>query len=123
MIKFEDARSEISKRKGTEAPKQIKSVMDSYNRYILNWDNPIVSEHHKNINNLVWYTDLSGYLKSKKDLFEDAKKELEIEGIKLTAETFKRIDKDVNLSRFDYPSAFHLICKKVRESIEDVIIV
>lgn len=33
----------------------------------------------KNINNLVWYTDLSGYLKSKKDLFEDAKKELEIE--------------------------------------------
>lgn len=29
----------------------------------------------------------------------------------------------VNLSRFDYPSAFHLVCKKVRESIEDVIIV
>ena len=118
MIKYEDARSEITKRKGTEAPKQIKSVMESYNRY-----DPVVSRHHKNINNLVWYTDLSGYLKNKKDLFEDAKKELEIEGIKLTAETFKRIDKDVNLSRFDYPSAFHLVCKKVRESIEDVIIV
>lgn len=123
MIKFEDARSEITKRKGTEAPKQIKSVMESYNRYVLNWDNPVISEHRKNINNLVWYMDLSGYLKSKKDLFEDAKKELEIEGIRLTAETFKRIDKDVNLSRFDYPSAFHLVCKKVRESTEDVIIV
>lgn len=123
MIKIEDARSEITKRKGTEAPKQIKSVMESYNKYVLNWDNPIVSEHHKNINNLIWYTDLSGYLKSKKDLFEDTKKELEIEGIRLTAETFKRIDKDVNLSRFDYPSAFHLVCKKVRESVEDVIIV
>ena len=114
MIKFEDARAEISKRKGIEAPKQIKSVMESYNRYVLNWDDPVVSRHHKNINNLVWYTDLSGYLKSKKDLFEDAK---------MTAETFKRIDNDVNLSRFDYPSAFHLVCKKVRESIEDVIIV
>lgn len=123
MIKFEDARAEISKRKGTEAPKQIKSVMDSYNRYVLNWDNPIVSENHKNINNLIWYTDLSGYLKSKKDLFEDTKKELEIEGIKLTEEIFKRIDKDVNLSRFDYPSAFHLVCKKIRESVENVIII
>lgn len=123
MIKFEDARAEISKRKGTEAPKQIKSVIESYNIYVLNWDNPVVSEHRKNINNLVWYTDLSGYLKSKKDLFEDTKKELEIEGIRLTVETFKRIDKDVNLSRFDYPSAFHLVCKKVRESVENVIIV
>ena len=63
--------------------------------------------------------DLSALFKSD----EDAKKELEIEGIKLTAETFKRIDKNVNLSRFDYPSAFHLICKKARESVEDVIIV
>lgn len=30
MIKFEDARAEISKRKGIEAPKQIKSVMELF---------------------------------------------------------------------------------------------
>ena len=54
------------------------------------------------------------YIKTFDDL-EDAKKELAIEGYKLTAETFRKIDKDVNLSRFDYPSAFHLVCKNVRE--------
>lgn len=62
------------------------------------------------------------YIKTFDDL-EEAKKELAIEGYKLTAETFRKIDKDVNLSRFDYPSAFHLVCKNVRESVEDVIII
>lgn len=123
MIKYEDARTELNNLRCTESPNNIVQVKELYNTYIINDNDVIASKDSRNINNLVWYMELSKVYMSKKDLFEDAKKELAIEGIKLTAETFKRIDKDVNLSRFDYPSAFHLVCKKVRESVENVIIV
>lgn len=123
MIKYEDARTELNNLRCTESPNSIVQVKELYNTYIINDNDVIASKDSRNINNLVWYMELSKVYMSKKDLFEDAKKELAIEGIKLTAETFKRIDKDVNLSRFDYPSAFHLVCKKVRESVENVIIV
>ena len=115
MIKFENARTEISKINGKEAAKQINSVMEEYNIYIVNGNDVIATKKNKNLDNLVWYMDVSGNLMSKRDLLEDVKKELETEGYTLTEEEFKRIDKDVNLSRFDYPSAFHLICKKVRK--------
>ena len=123
MIKYEDARSEINNLRCMEAPNNIVQVRELYNTYIINDNDVIAAKNSRNVNNLVWYKELSKVYMSKKDLIEDTKKELEIEGIRLTAETFKRIDKDVNLSRFDYPSAFHLVCKKVRESVEDVIIV
>lgn len=123
MIKYKDARTELNNLRCTESPNNIVQVKELYNTYIINDNDVIASKDSRNINNLVWYMELSKVYMSKKDLFEDAKKELAIEGIKLTAETFKRIDKDVNLSRFDYPSAFHLVCKKVRESVENVIIV
>lgn len=123
MIKYEDARTELNNLRCTESPNSIVQVKELYHTYIINDNDVIASKDSRNINNLVWYMELSKVYMSKKDLFEDAKKELAIEGIKLTAETFKRIDKDVNLSRFDYPSAFHLVCKKVRESVENVIIV
>lgn len=123
MIKYEDARTEINKLRCTETPNNIVQVRELYNTYIINDNDVIASKDSRNINNLVWYMELSKVYMSKKDLFEDAKKELAIEGYKLTAETFRKIDKDVNLSRFDYPSAFHLVCKNVRESVEDVIII
>ena len=123
MIKYEDARTEINNLRCTEAPNNIVQVRELYNTYIVNDNDVIASKDSRNVNNLVWYMELSKVYMSKKDLFEDANKELAIEGYKLTAETFREIDKNVNLSRFDYPSAFHLVCKKVRESVEDVIIV
>lgn len=123
MIKYEDARTEINNLRCTEAPNNIIQVRELYNTYIINDNDVMAARDSRNVNNLVWYMELSKVYMSKKDLFEDAKKELAIEGYKLTAETFRGIDKDVNLSRFDYPSAFHLVCKKVRESIEDVIII
>ena len=123
MIKYEEARTEINKLRGKEAANNIVQVREQYNLYVLNDNDVIATKLNKNINNLVWYSDLSGAYMSRKDLFEDTKKELVIDGYKLTAETFKRIDNDVNLSRFDYLSAFHLVCKKVKESVENVVIV
>lgn len=122
MIKYEEARTEILKVKKKVA-KDIKTVIEQYNIYIVNRDDVFAARKSDNLDNLVWYMDLSGNLKSKRDLFDDTRKELELDGYILTEENFKQIDNAVNLSRFDYPSAFHLVCKKVTKSVEDVIIV
>lgn len=105
IINYENARTEINKLSGKEAPDNIEQVRKQYNLYVLN---------DTDINNLIWYLDLSHVYMNKKDLFEDTKKELATDGYKLTAEIFKKIDKEVDLSRFDYPSAFHIVCKNVR---------
>lgn len=122
MIKYEEARTEISKVKKKVA-KDIKTVIEQYNIYIVNRDDVFAARKSDNLDNLVWYMDLSGNLKSKRDLFDDTRKELELDGYILTEENFKQIDNDVNLSRFDYSSAFHLVCKKVTKSVEDVIVI
>ena len=80
MIKYEDARTEINKLRCTETPNNIVQVRELYNTYIINDNDVIASKDSRNINNLVWYMELSKVYMSKKDLFEDAKKELAIEG-------------------------------------------
>ena len=118
MIKFEEARAEIKKVIGKEAAKQIKVIIEQYNIYIVNGGDIIAARKHKNMENLVWYNDLSACLMSRKDLFEDVSKELEEKEVYISLEDFIQIDNEVDLSKFDYPSAFHLVCKKARESNE-----
>ena len=118
MIKYEDAKQEINNLRCTEAPNNIVQVRELYNTYIINDNDVFAAKDSGNINNLVWYMELSKVYMSKKDLFEDAQNQVESEGYLLTEGFFKEIDKEVNLSRFDYPSAFHIVCKRVKEEAE-----
>ena len=115
MIKYEDARTELNNLRCTESPNNIVQVKELYNTYIINDNDVIASKDSRNINNLVWYMELSKVYMSKKDLFEDAQNQVVSEGYLLTEGFFKEIDQEVKLSRFDYPSAFHIVCKRVRE--------
>lgn len=118
MIKLEEARTEIKKVTGKEAARQIKTIIEQYNIYIVNDGDVIATKKKRNMDNLVWFNDLSGCLMSRQDLFDSVSKGLDDEGIFLSENDFCIIDNDISLSRFDLPTAFHIICRKMRDKAE-----
>lgn len=105
MITYEEAREKIAQSPWIvrRVPKTVEGIITRYNT--------LVAESEEEY--LMWHEELSGMFKTKRDLFESVKKYLkEEENIILSLEGFNKIDKEVDLSRFDLPSAFYIVCRK-----------
>lgn len=107
MITYEEAREKIAQSLWIvrRVPKTVEGIIARYNA--------LVTESEEEY--LIWYAELSKMFKTKTDLFESVKEYLkEDENIILSIEDFNKIDEEVDLSRFDLPSAFHIVCRKAR---------